>query len=171
MTSLECIRNVTAAPGGPVHSPIRIGSYDFVHVCRIKPQTDSAGAVAAYMPQSLFRNEKRLALNKYGSGPFCKFKISNSFRSSGVYALQLEQDIHYVGECRDLSARYNMGYGNISPRNCFKGGQETNCRLNSLIYSATRAGRQVSLWFHQTPNHKVAEHELLSLNQWRWNLG
>ena len=30
--------------------------------------------------------------------------------------------------------RYNNGYGRISPRNCFQGGQSTNCRVNNLIF-------------------------------------
>jgi hypothetical protein len=62
-----------------------------------------------------------------------------------------------------------MGYGNISPRNCFKGGQETNCRLNNLIYFAVSEGRDVNLWFHQTANFKSAELELRAMKAWPWN--
>jgi hypothetical protein len=51
-----------------------------------------------------------------------------------------------VGECANLSARFNTGYGNISPKNCFKGVQETNCRLNNLLYSAIVVGQRISLW-------------------------
>ena len=58
--------------------------------------------------------------------------------------LALDGDLRYVGECANLSARFNVGYGNISPKNCFSGGQETNCRLNNLLYEAVLA---ISLGF------------------------
>jgi hypothetical protein len=45
-----------------------------------------------------------------------------------------------------LSARFNAGYGNISPKNCFKGGQETNCRVNNLVHSAALAGERISTY-------------------------
>ena len=27
----------------------------------------------------------------------------------------------YIGECQDFAQRFNTGYGQISPKNCFKG--------------------------------------------------
>jgi len=75
----------------------------------------------------------------------------------------------YVGECANLSARFNTGYGNISPKNCFKGGQETNCRLNNLLYSAIVAGQRISLWFFQTADYKAMELALRDTLKLRWN--
>lgn len=69
----------------------------------------------------------------------------------------VDEEVRYVGECTNLSARFNAGYGNISPKNCFKGGQETNCRLNNPIKMAARAGKDISLWFFQTADHKSVE--------------
>jgi hypothetical protein len=148
---------------------MQIGPYLFRHVCRISPVQDEDGSVRRYMPQSEFANLRSLPLSKYGHGPFCKFKVPNDYRSSGVYALQIAGEVNYIGECQNLSARYNAGYGNISPRNCFKGGQDTNCRLNNLIYLATAAGQEVHLWFHPTTNYKAAELEVLAIQKWAWN--
>jgi hypothetical protein len=60
-------------------------------------------------------------------------------------------------KCANLSARFNAGYGNISPKNCFKGGQETNCRLNNLLHAALLGGQRISLWFFQTVEYKSIE--------------
>ena len=56
-----------------------------------------------------------------------------------------------------------MGYGNISPSNCFKGGQETNCRINALIYATVSRGERVHLWFHATADYKELEAKPCSL--------
>jgi hypothetical protein len=69
-----------------------------------------------------------------------------------------------------LSNRFNAGYGNISPRNCFKDGQETNCRLNNLILETTQAGKRVSLWLCRTADHKAVERVLFGTLQLAWNL-
>jgi hypothetical protein len=148
---------------------MQIGPYLFSHVCRIEPEREADGSVRQFMPQAQFANERSLPLSKYGAGPFCKFKIPNNYNVSGVYALQIADSVNYIGECANLSARYNAGYGNISPRNCFKGGQDTNCRLNNLIYVAAAAGNEINLWFHQTESYKQAELEILAIQKWAWN--
>lgn len=148
---------------------MQIGPYIFQHVCEISPVRNSDGLIRQYMPKAQFANLRNLPLSKYGNGPFCKFKIPSAYRESGVYALIIDDTARYIGECRDLSARYNAGYGNISPRNCFKGGQDTNCRLNNLICSAATAGQEINLWFHQTANYKAAELEILAIQKWLWN--
>lgn len=35
----------------------------------------------------------------------------------------------YIGETDNLEKQFRQGYGNISPRNCFKGGQSTNYKM------------------------------------------
>ena len=32
-----------------------------------------------------------------------------------------------------MKQRVNSGYGTISPKNCFKDGQSTNCKINNLV--------------------------------------
>src|SRR5579871_3679680 len=137
-----------------------IADYKFEYVSDIEPARDIDGSVRPFMPQDRYKNARNLPLNKYGSGPFCKFTIARRFQTSGVYALTVDDQIRYVGECANLSARFNAGYGNISPKNCFKGGQETNCRLNNSVYMAAQAGGRISLWFFQTPDYKSVEAHL-----------
>lgn len=86
-----------------------------------------------------------------------------------MYVLTVDNEMRYVGECANLSGRFNTGYGNISPKNCFKGGQETNCRLNNLVYSTAVAGKRISLWYLQTTDHKAIEAALRSALKLAWN--
>ncbi len=112
------------------------------------------------MPQSHYENPINISLNKHGKGPFCKFQILYQNEPSGVYIFTMDDKIQYVGECEKFSARLNTGYGNISPRNCFEGGQETNCRINNLVYRAAATGDTILLWFFHTADHKKVEAEL-----------
>lgn len=150
------------------HLEVRLAAYEFGHICDIKP-LQSDGACAVFMPQHRYRNALNLPLSKYGAGPFCKFRIPNHLHVSGVYAVAVDGELKYVGECADLSSRYNAGYGNISPRNCFKGGQDTNCRLNNLICLADMTGLCISLWFYQTSQYKAVEAGLRSALRPVWN--
>lgn len=148
---------------------MRIAGYEFEYICKIDPTRDIDGSVRPFMPQDRYRNTRNLPLNGYGSGPFCKFKIANRYRASGVYALTVDKKVLYVGECANLSGRFNAGYGNISPKNCFKGGQETNCRLNNLVYTVTQSGKHISLWFFQTAEYKSLEAHLRFILLPTWN--
>jgi hypothetical protein len=146
-----------------------IGGYDFRYICTLDPERELNGTILTFMPQARFVNTNGLALNKYGNGPFCKFKIPRNLEYPGVYVLMEANDIKYIGECVALSSRYNMGYGNISPRNCFVGGQETNCRINNLILQQIIAGSKISLWFLSTSNHKSIESQLRVSLSPSWN--
>ena len=134
---------------------MNIDNFEFKFACYLVPELDDDGKCVAKMPQGRYKNAKTLFRNAYGGGPFCKFRIPRHHKTSGVYALLVDGSIKYVGECINLSARYNSGYGNISPRNCFKGGQETNCRLNAQVFREVHLGRRVELWFHASREHKV----------------
>ena len=148
---------------------MNIAGRKFEFVDDIEPVRDADGSVREFMPQSQYKNTRNLPLNKYGAGPFCKFKITNRLPVSGVYVLSINGTICYVGECAKLSARFNAGYGNISPKNCFRGGQETNCRLNNLVYLAAVAGERVSLWFFKTDDYKATEAAMRSTMKLIWN--
>jgi hypothetical protein len=148
---------------------MKIGRYDFETVCTIEPEMNPDGSIREFMPQSRYRNDGNVPRNRYGDGPFCKFKIPNGPNYCGVYAIVDEGLAKYIGECVNLSSRYNMGYGNISPRNCFVGGQETNCRINNLIFLAAKRGARLSLWFHPTKEYKAIEQELRDLVKPEWN--
>lgn len=74
-----------------------------------------------------------------------------------------------MGECLDLSSRFNMGYGQISPRNCFVGGQSTNCKINRHVLESIESGKRVELWFFPTQNREAVESELISEFNPLWN--
>lgn len=147
----------------------RVAGYDFAFVTDITPRRSADGAVEALFPQFRYANARGEPLNSYGAGPFCKFRIPLSYRESGVYCIVAGDDLKYIGECANLSARFNAGYGNISPKNCFKGGQETNCRLNNLIYTTATIGEELTLWFYRTPEYKALETTLRSTLRAPWN--
>lgn len=78
----------------------------------------------------------RSFLNKYGDLHYTKFKIKdpNHLFRKGIYAYVIEEEIYYIGRClSSFNQRINSGYGNISPKNCYLDGQETNCHINNLI--------------------------------------
>jgi hypothetical protein len=141
----------------------------FEHVAGLEPVQDASGSIITVMPQSRYANVRSLALHNYGGGPFCKFTIPSGYRKSGVYLLIAGTTILYIGECANLTARFNAGYGNISPKNCFKGGQETNCRLNNLIYESAMSGQRLSLVFHETEHYKTVEVSLRARLKASWN--
>ena len=135
----------------------RIADLSFSHVGAIRPQRDRRGKVIDELPQARFRNERKLPLHKYGQGPFCRFRVAVGWRWSGVYVLTNGDIPLYVGECQNLENRWGPnGYGGISPRNCYTGGQETNCRINNLIYAGTKTGAEYDLWFHPIVGGKQA---------------
>ena len=108
-----------------------IEGYLFNLIGTIEPLRGDDDRITEETPQSRYRNRKALPLNNYGRGPFCRFRVARGCRDSGVYIIASGATALYVGECQNLEDRYGSnGYGGISPRNCFRGGQETNCRIN-----------------------------------------
>lgn len=148
---------------------MEIDGTEFRFVCDLKLKVGADGQVASLMPQRRYKNVKNLPLNAYGGGPFCKFRVPGRFNERGVYALVVGGSVKYIGECVSISSRFNSGYGNISPRNCFKDGQETNCRINVLIRAEAIQGRKVELYFHGTSEHKQLEKQLLETGSYEWN--
>lgn len=142
----------------------------FNFVSTIEPDRDEEGNVHQFLPQARYRNPRGLRLHQHGAGPFCRFRIRPDLPLAGVYIIAVDDEIVYLGECQNLSARFNArGYGTISPRNCFQGGQSTNCRVNNLILKNAKQGRKTQLWFHQTSDRKFIEPELIRQLQPRWN--
>jgi hypothetical protein len=146
-----------------------VADYDFELICEVKPHRDTDGNIRSFMPQDQYKNLGGLSLNKYGNGPFCKFKIPKNVTVCGVYIITIDDEVQYVGECDNLSSRYNAGYGNISPRNCFKKGQETNCRLNNLVHLRATKDETILLWFFRTTDYKKVERELRAILKPPWN--
>lgn len=114
------------------------------------------------MPQERFKDAGTTPLNRYDGGPFCKFNVPKNMPFQGVYLLTVSGAVRYVGECENVSQRFGpQGYGSIQPRNCFVGGQATNCKINNLILQNCRLARDVELWFHKTDDRKRTEAHLI----------
>ena len=144
-------------------------NYEFQLVCNIVPELGNNGVPIEYNPQSRYPNHRHLPLHAYGKGPFCRFRIPNFLHKTGVYVVWVNEQTKYVGECKDLAKRWNMGYGNISPRNCFKGGQPTNCRINNLILAAYKSDSEIKVLFHPTNNRFRIERFLIQEFAPAWN--
>jgi hypothetical protein len=142
----------------------------FQKVCDIKPVRDESGKVIEDRPHPRYRNIRRLRLHRYGGGPFCSFRIPSGYScKSGVYLLRLNGDYVYAGKAEDLGVRFNQGYGSISPRNCFEGGRQTNCRVNRLILGESEKGSRIELFFHETDALDSVEREIIDKLRPPWN--
>ncbi|MBC7190232.1 GIY-YIG nuclease family protein [Candidatus Aerophobetes bacterium] len=148
----------------------KVDGIPFRYVCEIHPDLDKNGKPKEYMPQSRYKNNLNIPLHNYGYGTFCRFKIARGYsRKAGVYLILADKTPKYVGKCESLESRFNMGYGNISPRNCYKGGQPTNCRINKLILQAYKMGVRVTLLFYETKDSSRLEDYLIHELQPEWN--
>ncbi len=122
--------------------------WSFLHVGAIEPERDENGAILEFMPQNRYKKAATTPLNVSGAGPFCRFRIAQNFHQSGLYVLALNDIPVYAGECEDLAIRWGLSqYAHISPKNCFKGGQSTNCRVNAAILMNASHGSRLDLWF------------------------
>lgn len=152
---------------------VNLGATTFDFVCAIEPDRNPDGTVRAFDPRSRYVNKAGHPLHAYGSGPFCKFKIPyRGYEIFGVYALIVDGDQsspRYIGKAENLAKRFNAGYGNISPKNCFRGGQQTNCRLNTLIYHQLATGRRIDLWFALGGDTDTIERDLIGTYSPPWN--
>jgi len=147
----------------------KLAQYPFPYIGRIQPKRDETGTIKEFAPHSGYRNVRRLLLHKYGAGPFCRFRIPRHFPFEGVYALLVNGSVAYVGECMNLSSRFNTGYGQISPRNRYQGGQSTNCKINHRVLEAAKRGNPIEIWFLQTAYRKEVESELTGGLKPPWN--
>jgi len=114
----------------------------------------------------------RRFLNPYGDLEYSIFQITDKsvFDKCGVYAYKAGGELCYIGRCRNaLQKRINQGYGKIHPKNCYRDGQITNCRLNALI---TMGSEAVSFWFCELASDKIIATErcLIDEYQLRWNI-
>lgn len=116
-----------------------------------------------HYPQLRFNNIKHYPYltGVDSSTGFCRFKPDLP-KGPGVYLWVVDGDIIYIGEAVDLRSRFNSGYGNISPRNCFKGGQSTNVKMNRVALKLYQEGKTIDIYILQTNKHKEVELYLLN---------
>ncbi len=152
---------------------MRLADYEFEYVATIEPDRNDDGSIAEFRPQTRYNNKNGDPLNPHGSGSFCRFRVRSAPQEEGVYAITLNGKTQYIGECVNLRQRFSTAqYGGISPKNCFKGGQSTNCKVNKKVLHHAKQGDNIELWFIKTElgnARKVLESELISLIDPGWN--
>ncbi len=150
---------------------MKIGNYNFEYIQTIEPYVEDDGEIYSYCPQDRYKNKKGISLHKMGGGEFCKFKLDKAETVSGVYAWIIagEMEPIYIGEANNFKRRFNMGYGIISPRNCYVGGQLTNCKMNKVVLEYYRQGLKIDVYFYRTNDYKKIELELLREIKTKYN--
>lgn len=135
-----------------------VGGYVFERVGDVTPARDHRGDIILKQPHLRYRGSESLLPG--GTGPFCDFTVAGAPAAAGVYLLEVDGEVRYVGEAENLARRFYQ-YGHISPRNCFQGGRSTNVRLQRLLIAEFEKRSRVVLWFHATPHYKEVEADLL----------
>ena len=139
-------------------------------ICEIRPNRDVGGNIEEYSFFEQFSDRTDLKFHQYGMGPFCRFIIPHSYWGrSGVYFIFENNALRYIGRCANLESRFNEGYGTIFLKNCLNGGQQTNCRLNHLIFERCKDNNRIELYFYETPNYEEVEERLISYYSPPWN--
>lgn len=142
--------------------PKTLLNYEFEYVQELAPVTDRNGNIKLFHPEEKYKNVKNHKLLSVGTGPFCHFSINPKWTSvSGVYVFYIDDELRYIGQCLDFAQRFNIGYGTISPRCCYEGGQSTNCKMNKVVLAAYENGQKVDLYFFATPDYDRVEFELI----------
>lgn len=134
----------------------------------IEPKRRDDGIVLVHAPQDRYAKRDMVQLNKYGGGPFCEFRVHGLPRSSGVYVYVVEGKPIYVGQAANFHKRF-YDYGHISPKNCYKGGQETNCRMNTLVHEAYVSGEVIEVYIHETKDYDSLEAAMIAHLRPKWN--
>ena len=148
---------------------MNVCGYPFRFLQEIMPECDGNGNLIDYYPQNDYLGKDRKRLNQYGAGAFCRFSI-RAQDVPGVYLWVVDGGIIYIGETVKLRQRFNAGYGNIQPVNCYLGGQTTNCKMNKVVRTLYKSGKRVQLYFYQTKDNKRVELELLNQIKTRYNV-
>jgi hypothetical protein len=157
------------SPSPTVETRIWCG-FTFRRVAKIEPERGIDGRTREFMPQDRCADKHSSRLNPHGAGPFCSFRLRGLPHNAGVYIVVSDEEVRYVGITEDLARRWGpVGYGNISPKNCYVGGQSTNCKVNGLILRDTLAGRRLTLYFVEVPDRHTIERNLIDAMHPPWN--
>lgn len=141
---------------------------EFLYAATLAPEVSAGGELMLHFPQERYLKKGSVGLHRYGVGPFCRFRVKGLPHAAGVYVYLVEDNPVYVGEAIDLSSRF-YAYGNISPKNCYKGGRETNCRMNTRIFQTYLSGGTIDVYIHETASYKTLEAQMIEELQPAWN--
>ena len=111
-------------------------------------------------------------LNPFGDLVYSSFCIKNrdDYELKGVYFYCVKDEIKYIGRCKDsMKQRVNSGYGTISPTNCFKHGQSTNCKINNLVTQYKDDVVLKILVLEDVEEIEKMEKELIEKHKPQWN--
>jgi hypothetical protein len=112
----------------------------------------------------------------YSNGPFARLLMPPLPRELGVYLRVVSNQVVYIGQTRTPLAEQLGISGNASAstynalarkRGRTNGGQQTNCRVNTLANQAVTAGEGVEIWCRPTEAADAAaiEGQLMRLNR------
>jgi hypothetical protein len=145
------------------HVLLVLSGHEFRLVGPLNPDRDDRGVPVEFMPQAAYAKADSTRLNPHGAGPFCRLRIAGGWHEAGVYAVVVGDGVRYIGICDDLSERWGpRGYGAIHPRNCYIGGQPTNCKINAAILREVKSGAEPALFFAAIgDDRRLAEAQLI----------
>lgn len=130
---------------------VHAAGYDFAYAFDISPLRDDDGNLWRDLPHERYAKKAQSRLLPGGEGPFCRFDCPPGLDDAGVYLIVSDRQVCYVGQTTNgLSERFGAtakGYGRIAPRNCYRGGEPTNVRVNGLLFGEADLGRRCSVWF------------------------
>jgi len=148
----------------------QFGQWNFMRVATIDPVRTQASTVLEFMPQARYAKATTTALNPHGAGPFCRFVVSDAPHQGGVYVLTADDHVMYIGKAQNLAQRWGpSGYGTIQPKNCYQGGQSTNCKINAAVLRMTKAGQRLDLFFLDSDDRHAIEARLVADLHPPWN--
>ena len=96
---------------------------------------------------------------------FCQMKLNDDFdyNEPAVYIWTIKPkgkknvNVVYVGETSKFLERIKDGYGHITPRNVFKGGQSTNCKMNYVVREKNDKDNEVRIYYMKCKTRKKAK--------------
>lgn len=135
----------------------QFAGHTFKRVGEIRLERDRGGKPVECRPETM----PNFPPHRYGQGPFCRFSVAQgpSWRLGGVFVVTCDEAACSVGETVNLTRFWNLR-GRITPAAVRQqGGQQTHCRINSLILGEAKRGADIVLWFHSV-EHDAARKEL-----------
>ena len=149
----------------------QFAGHTFKRVQEIQPERDSSGEPVEYRPECI----DDAPLHRYGQGPFCRFSVAQgrSWRTGGVFVITCDDAARSIGETVNLARFWNFRSEITASAVRQKGGQQTHCRINSLILSEAKRRADIVLWFHPVENAAVRKElraRLIAALNPPWNL-
>lgn len=145
---------------------MEVCGYEFEAADRLDLDRTDGGVVAVDVPQREYGARGERSVHPDGWGPFCRFELPSDRASRpGVYLVTVDDEAVYVGEASDVEERFTDGYGDVAPADCFEGGDRRACRVNTEVFHAVRAGRDVRVHLHSTADFEGTDEENAALRR------